>query len=201
MDVMALLTKHMKPKSRKPLAIFIWIVVPIIAFCFFMTFSGRATVSIHGFAVDSSDNLYIGKERKIEVYQENRIINSIPIQYTDYVFTIKKGQEIIFSADNYTHYLDLQGNEFKKEKDTHTYSALCQINKFDSENGDIYTKSNLFGYTRIIRNNSEVVYSMPKFDYIILILIVLAFGSMVVFVPIFLIKNLIYWAQSQSNET
>lgn len=185
-----------KPKSWKPLVIFLCIDFPVIAFCFLMIFSGKVTISIKGFAADSDDNLYIGKEHCIEVYKNDQMINSIPIKYTDYAFTVNYGQ-IILSADNYTYHLDLSGNEISKQKDTETYSKLCRINRFEAANGDTYKKSNMFGYTKIIRNDNETAYSMPAFDYCILILIVLAFGSFVIFVTVFLIKNLIYWANNQ----
>ena len=145
------------------------------------------------YAVDSSDNLYIGKEHSIEVYKEQKLINNIPIQYTDYAFTIKNGQEIVLSANNNTYYLDLQGNETRKEKDTQTYSAICRINHFESEKGDVYTKSNMLGYYRIIRNHGEVVYSMPVFDYLVLVTMILAFLSVFAFVFILVLKNLKYW--------
>lgn len=163
-----------------------------------MIFSGQVTVSIKGFAVDPDNNLYIGKEHNIDVYKNNQIINSIPIKYTDYAFTIKDGPEILLSANNYTYHLDLQGNEISKEKDTQTYSELCRINNYVTENGDTYKKSNLFGYTRIIRNNFETVYLMPVFDYVILLILVLTFLCSVVFIVIFLLKNLIYWAGNRN---
>ena len=84
---------EIKLKSWKPVIIFICIVAPIVLFCFLMILSGRVTVNLKGYAVDSSDNLYIGKEHSIEVYKEQKLINNIPIQYTDYAFTIKNGQE------------------------------------------------------------------------------------------------------------
>ena len=167
-----------KPKSWKPLLLFLCIDFPVIAFCFLMIFSGKVTISIKGFAADSDDNLYIGKEHCIEVYKNDQMINSIPIKYTDYAFTVNYGQ-IILSADNYTYHLDLSGNEISKQKDTETYSKLCRINRFEAANGDTYKKSNMFGYTKIIRNDNE------------------AFGSFVIFVSVFLIKNLIYWANNQ----
>lgn len=107
---------EIKLKSWKPVIIFICIVAPIVLFCFLMILSGRVTVNLKGYAVDSSDNHYIGKEHSIEVYKEQKLINNIPIQYTDYAFTIKNGQEIVLSANNNTYYLDLQGNETRKEK-------------------------------------------------------------------------------------
>lgn len=133
---------EIKPKSWKPLAIFLWTVVPIIAFCFIMIFSGRATVFIHGFAVDSSDNLYIGKERKIEVYDNNDLVRTIPANYNKYTFTILDGQEIVLSAD-YTYCLDLQGNEIKKVNDTSMYSKISNINTFSTESGNVYKKRTL----------------------------------------------------------
>ena len=184
---------EIKLKSWEPVIIFNCIVAPIILFCFLMILSGRVTVILKGYAVDSSDNLYIGKEHSIEVYKEQKLINNIPIQYTDYAFTIKNGQEIVLSANNNTYYLDLQGNETRKEKDTQTYSAICRINHFESEKGDVYTKSNMLGYYRIIRNHGEVVYSMPVFDYLVLVTMILAFLSIVVFAFILVLKNLKYW--------
>ena len=72
---------EIKLKSWKPVVIFNCIVAPIILFCFLMILSGRVTVILKGYAVDSSDNLYIGKEHSIEVYKEQKLINNIPIQY------------------------------------------------------------------------------------------------------------------------
>ena len=102
---------EIKLNSWKPVVIFNCIVAPIILFCFLMILSGRVTVTLKGYAVDSSDNLYIGKEHSIEVYKEQKLINNIP----------------------YTYFLDLQGNETRKEKDTQTYGAICRINHFESE--------------------------------------------------------------------
>ena len=72
---------EIKLNSWKPVVIFNCIVAPIILFCFLMILSGRVTVILKGYAVDSSDNLYIGKEHSIEVYKEQKLINNIPIQY------------------------------------------------------------------------------------------------------------------------
>lgn len=189
---------YFKPKSWKPLIIFLCVVFPIVAFCFFMIISGQATVTIKGFAVDPDNNLYIGKEHNIDVYKNKQIIKSIPIKYSNYAFTIDDGSEIMLSANNYTYHLDLQGNELIKEKDTQTYSKLCRINNYVADNGDTYRKSNLFGYTRIIRNNYETVYSTPIFDYVILLILVLTFLCIIIFIVIYLLKNLIYWVNNQN---
>ena len=85
----------------------------------------------------------------------------------------------------------MQGNETRKEKDTQTYSAICRINHFESEKGDVYIKSNMLGYYRIIRNHGEVVYSMPVFDYLVLVTMILAFLSVFAFVFILVLKNLV----------
>ena len=101
---------EIKLKSWKPVIIFICIVAPIVLFCFLMILSGRVTVILKGYAVDSSDNLYIGKEHSIEVYKEQKLINNIPIQYTDYAFTIKNGQEIVLSANNKERHTNIWRN-------------------------------------------------------------------------------------------
>ena len=62
-----------------------------------------------------------------------------------------------------------------------------------SEKGDVYTKSNMLGYYRIIRNHGKVVYSMPMFDYLILVTMILAFLSIFVYAFILVLKNLKYW--------
>ncbi len=62
-----------------------------------------------------------------------------------------------------------------------------------SEKGDVYAKSNMLGYYRIIRNHGKVVYSMPMFDYLILVTMILAFLSIFVYAFILVLKNLKYW--------
>ena len=178
----------MNLKFWKPVIIYLCAAAPVTLFCFIMLFSGNVTFFLHGFGVDSNDRLYIGKERVIEVYDNAGSSKTIPVDHLNYRFAVENGNEIVISSGNRIYRLDLDGNEISESETKDNDMQPFNASMIKSDNGDIYRKTEWFGYTRITRNDNEVVWSMPLLDYIIFLLLTAACASLVIFVVVFIIK-------------
>ena len=75
---------------KKTVVIFLLIICPIVIFVLVSFISGKAISEYVGFAVDSSERLYVGTNAGIEVYENGVRIKTInPPSSRSYVFTIE----------------------------------------------------------------------------------------------------------------
>ena len=93
------------------LVFFALILFCILFACLMMVITGTATLSISGFAVDSSDRLYVGMQKEICVYENGTIIDRLsPHTSRTYIFTITEDDTILLSTSTTIYVMDLKGN-------------------------------------------------------------------------------------------
>lgn len=166
----------------------LWI-VPIgfvILFCIFSIASGSANIGIRSFAVDSKDILYVGTYNHIEVYEQGKMIHTISPQTSrGYVFTITENDTILLSTGDVVYLISTDGNEIEtlKEHAGGVYTELqFHKNEFTSKNYDVYTLKNKFGRTKIVKNDTETVYKISVFSFIVKILLYISTAGILLLV-------------------
>lgn len=155
----------------------------VMLFCLIFIISGKASLSLFGFAVDRADRVYVGVQNEIRVYEDGKIVNTItPQSSRNYAFTIRDDL-ILLSTSTNIYWMDLDGNILKTEQDfgASTFNDLYWNKwKFISENGDEYRLTGIF-VTRIIKNRSETVYQSDGLSVAVNVLFPLCFVAMFVF--------------------
>ena len=183
-------------KIPRLLIVYVLIIWPIIMFFLFMIITGKVCVSYEGFAVDNEFNLYLGKDYAIEVLNEKgEVLRKIsPFTSRGYKFTVTTDNTIIISTGEYLYTTDLLGNLIdKKTISDYTDDKLNNINRheFTTSNGTVYIMKNFLLRTHIYRlegSQKVTVYKMPIFDYIVKLSAVMCFISLIIVVPICLVK-------------
>lgn len=172
-------------KMYRYLAIFGFSICSIIFPCLILIFTGTATPFIHCFAVDASDRLYIGTDSDIYVYDNGIMIGTInPHTSRGYMFTINEEQLIVLSTASKVHLMDLNGTILQTHDDPGAYMYnQIQYKKrtFVSANGDEYKLIGEFGWTRIIKNRSELIYQISVLSFMVKVLIAVAAVALFLF--------------------
>ncbi|MGM9597622.1 MAG: hypothetical protein ACI3XO_07400 [Eubacteriales bacterium] len=183
-------------KWMKSTMIFCMITVPIMGAIIMSYALGWVAASYEGFALDSEERLYVGKNTGIEVYENGNKIRTIsPPSSRSYVFTISDDKivsSVVTSAGNMIYVMNLEGEIIEKRADSYdTHLKLKRNSKsFVSESGNEYISSSCLGYYRIMRSDGVCVYSMPVLDYIVNVVASFALGlSYLIFVTTMLIKS------------
>jgi hypothetical protein len=148
-------------------------------------------LNTYSFAVDSSGKLYVGKDSKIEVYDNQSLIKSIfPMTTKGYLFTVESDDSILLSDASTVYIMDLNGVVLSQNEDqfSETYSKLSSgKNMFVSWNGEKYLKRSNWGRVEIIHiaeNTSTIIYKMPILDYIVKVVFWLLFISVFIITPV-----------------
>ena len=178
-------------KAIKMVVIYLIVVWPIMLACFLSMMAGNISVSYNGFAIDSSDNLYIGKQTKIEKYYEGELIDTIsPHSSRTYAFTIQD-DEIILSNTSAVYTLDLDGNVISKHEDfdAKTYDSLQYKKEFTAANGKTYFLKSSFGRKQIVSENGDILYKMPVKDYVAKLLLIAVGIFSFIYIPIAVYKT------------
>lgn len=153
-----------------------------------LCFLGYANTDFNGFAVDSNNCLYIGKERRIEIYKNNYLINTInPPTSRAYIFSIQNDDTIILSTASVVYIMDLEGNIIRSYEDTYTqtYNSLKKTkNKFSTKDGEQYSVKHRFSRLEIVNSNNIQIYQMPLLDFIVRIVFVISFLGLWILIPI-----------------
>lgn len=178
-------------KAPKILIIYLLFVFPIVLTCLILIASGTVSPFYHGFAVDSSGILYIGKDAKIEKYLDGKMIGSISPQTSrGYAFTIKDDDTILLSTASNVYTLDLLGNVVDEKEDmgTSAYNELQNKKRtFITRYNKKYFMRSQLGRTMII-SDQDIIYQMPVLDYIVKIAIFALALTQLVVVPIIIRK-------------
>lgn len=146
----------------------------VIFFCLIMIFTKAATPYISGFGVDSTGRVYVGENKGIGIYQERTKIGVIEIQADAYFIDVDENDQIRIVYTSRVDWMDLSGKVVKTMDDPYaqTYSQLNSAsNKFVAANGDTYREIAHYGWTRIVKNNSEVVYYQNHLSLLVKLLI------------------------------
>ena len=158
----------------KRLLIFCIIICSVVFPCLFLIITGNANLFIDSYAVDSYDRLYIGKEGKIDVYENGSLQYSIDARTSkSCAFTITENDCIVLSTASHVYTLTLQGDEISVCDDpgSSMFTKLQNGSRtFHSKNGNTYERVCYFGRTKIVKNDEEVVYQMDLLSFAVKIL-------------------------------
>ncbi len=179
-------------KWMKSTMIFCMITAPIMGAIIMSYASGWVAAKYVGFALDSAERLYVGKNTGIEVYENGNKIRTIsPPSSRAYVFTVSD-DKIVSSVGNMIYVMNLEGEIIEKRAESYdTYREMDRNSKrFVSESGNEYISKSCLGYYRIMRSDGVCVYSMPVLDYIVNVVVSFAVGlSYLIFATTMLIKT------------
>lgn len=132
----------------------------------------------HGIAVDSSENVYIGENSRISVFDGNgTYLRSIPtVTHAEYAFTIVEGNAILLTTEKDLSALDLNGKLLEKEERETPVKEIVQLKSRDyfiSPENEVYQLKHKFFRPTIVRQDAEnevIVYQMPLWGFILRLL-------------------------------
>lgn len=191
-------------KWKKISFIYGFISWPFIIFFLVCLFNG-SILSIKGFGLDSNQNLYVAKEGKIIVYNNDDVdVNTkdIDVFDGDYNFTVLHNDTLLLAYSNIVYTMDVSGNIISQKEDEHqnTYNQLKDSkNEYIDIYGNKYLYVNNWGYysiERLDKDKHETIYKMPVSDYISLIINIVYFVSFVIMIPVILY---IWWKEEGSK--
>ena len=163
------------PVLRSLITCVVLFIAAALSFVIFLT--GNVCFHVEDFAVDSFGRVYISRTYKIDVYDDGEWSHSIPtpamakLRY----FTIDSEDTFLLRLSGDIYKMDLQGNVISIDQNAseRELEKLGEDNIFFvSASGDRYKLLNTLGYYRISKNDTEIVYSMPVFDYIVLLTLI-----------------------------
>ena len=150
----------------------------IMLFSMFLYISGIAQPFIPRFALDSSERLYIGYNQMIAVYDDGQKIASISPQTSrGYSFTINPDDTIFICTGDRSYLTDLDGNILETYEDinlTTNWELQYKGKSFTNSNGDIFKVRSSLGYTKIVKNGTEVIFRISLLSFIVKLLIYIA---------------------------
>lgn len=159
-------------RGKKTILIVLIVSSFLLALSVFLQVSGVISTGFYGFGVDSKENLYIGKDQKIDVYNNGAHLYSIPIHTRTYKFTIQNDLIILVTPEQVLH-IDLKGTILSKEDNRSMYYSMPLHSKqFISESQKHYVlRHSLFERKSIIciEDNTEIYY-FPFLDQMIQVL-------------------------------
>lgn len=163
--------------------------------CTILVVTGLVQISFFGFGVDSSGKLYIGRDHRIEVYENGKIIHVIRKGTSRaYSFTIQEDDTILLASGSDVFVMDLNGTVFldKRKDDTGEIGRKLDKVKYEfvSVDGNFYSVERPFGFFTIYQGDIAL-FRMPVFDYVVMIL--LRLSSICFIVSIFIIKESSAW--------
>lgn len=160
--------------------------------CILLIICGAATPFVQCFSVDQQERIYVGLNGKIEVYEHGKCIESFSPQTSRaYVFTILEDDSILLSTPSMVYSMDLHGNVLDswKEDGTDTFNQLqYKRNRFTSLDGSQFRLKGNLGWTRIIKNNTDVVYRIPVFSFAVKLILYLWAISLIALV-VYVLKH------------
>ena len=164
------------------LVIYINITALLLGFSLFSVATGKANIIINGIAVDSKGYVYVGYDRKIEVYNNSEFVKKFSIPTSrGYGFTIDNDY-ILLSTGDYTYSMNLDGIVLDKQLDSyknHVYSKYS----FENIVGDSFRVKSMLFKTRIVKNNNTIVYQISKKDLMVKLLFEISCLSVIIVVP------------------
>ena len=175
-------------KGPKLLITYLAIAVPVMAVCIFLIISGTVSLFLNGYGIDSSGNVYLGKDTKIEKYYNGAYVGTInPRTSRGYAFTVQSDDTLLLSTASTVYIMDLDGNILSQTDDVGTkiYNKLQSEKKeFFASDGSRYIQYSSFGRTIIAHEEGDIVYKMPLLDYVVKLLFCGEFIFAIILIPI-----------------
>ena len=136
----------------------------------------------HGFGVDSSGQVYVGKHGEILVYSDRECVQEIKIpKYKAYYFTVRDNDTILIAYTSNVDIYDLEGNLLDTVSDSglDKYHELQGMRTIQHLSGDVYKVRNVFGVRTITKNSATIVYQTPIGDVLLTVLAILSFITVI----------------------
>ena len=134
-----------------------------------LMFNDIVHITYNGFALDSNDNLYVGFDQYIGVFEKGEKIRKIdPLTNRGYYFTIENDILTIANTQGVVT-MDLNGNIINSKKDENDSVYITLQNnrkKFTDDKGTSYKMVCIFGRTKIIRDEGYIVYQASTIDFV-----------------------------------
>ena len=164
-------------KKEYILYLFLFASIVIFPFLLYSMIVIMPNSAWHGFGVDASQRVYVGKYDKILCYENCEIVSSFSIpKYKTYYFTVHEDDTILVcnstDIDLYSLTGDLIGTYEKNGSSK--YHELQWKKVVEAPNGDIYSVKNTLGFRTILKNGEEVVYRTPIHEYFLFLLTIVS---------------------------
>ena len=161
-------------KKMKALAFF---AIPhglVMIFCNLMILLGTVNLSINGFGVDSQGYLYVAEGTEICVYQNDVHVRTISLGSDTYAFAMGSDDVLLVAYPSAVDRMDKSGKVFESWEDPSsvTYQQIKNSSKtMVTSDGDEYRKVSELGWTRIVKNGTEVVYKISVLSFVVKLLL------------------------------
>lgn len=125
--------------------------------------------SFHGFGVDSSGKLYVGRMQQIEVYQSGEHIDTLTIPpQRGWTISVAEDDTIVVADGTYVHTLSLDGAVISQENDiqskiTNQQEGIRQIEGNDGNHYELIGKM----FWPMVKKNGVIIYTAPFVDMLI----------------------------------
>ena len=150
----------------------------VLLICVPLLLFGCISLSFRGYGVDSAGNLYVGRDHKINVYDNGELVNTIQ-RFTDrsYAFTIMENDTILLSTSTTIYRMDLSGTtileEYPDSNSEMFYELLRQKYAPKNTAADKYTAARIWGKLTI-KQNGEIIYQTPYWEHFVIILFLMS---------------------------
>ena len=152
---------------RAYLYIFILLLITVIVE--YANYKEYTYYQVECFAVDSMGRVFIGKKGKIDIYDNNFIVDTVelPISHS-YNIKLQEDNIIQILKNSDIYYIDLSGKILNKETSMSQINMNFQeVNTYVDKNGNVYEYSDtIFSRKKIIKNGYDTIFVESRFNQI-----------------------------------
>ena len=178
----------MRKKSKTFIIVSLILLLLIGGPCLLLyTVLDTAKITCYGFGIDSSGTVYLGFTGNIMKYKDGKKIGRITKIPRGYAFELLHDDTIHCSNHKDTYIMDLNGKEIGIIKNTGSEEydrMLREKNIFLASDGQKYEMRNPFGRRIITSEDGDVIWQMPLWDYLLLVIafisILMAMGCVII---------------------
>ncbi len=133
---------------------------------FWIVMSGTVCIEWHGFGVDSTGAVYVGKTEEIAIYVEGQHVDAIDVpRFRSYRMTVEN-DTIVIATSQYVYLYDVEGTELSCTKDQggSIHSGMKDnMTCYRAVDGTQYVATTALRH-QIIRDDGAIVYEMHWWD-------------------------------------
>lgn len=162
------------------------VVVLLLLTSLLLLATNLAALSLNSFDVDSEGRLYVGRLHKVEVYQNQKMIQEIKIpRYRNWELCLQDDDTLLITDGKSIHFIEEDGKATYQQEDTagNLYRQLRQQRKVIGNDGKEYVIRYQLLRTMIFDEVGECIYQIPLIDVFVKIALALATIGMICVVP------------------
>ena len=149
--------------------VYIFILLLITAIVEYANYKGYTYYQVECFAVDSTGRVFIGKKGKIDIYDNNFLVDTVelPISHS-YIIKLEEDNIIQILKNSDIYYIDLSRKNINKEIFTPQIDMYFQdADTYIDEKGDIYEYvDTIFTRKKIIKNGHDAIFVESRFNQV-----------------------------------